>query len=79
MLLLKRKVDEEIRINSDIIVKVIAVSGNTVQLGIIAAPEIKIYRGEVYEMVKANTKQAAEESKVKLGVKLNNLSINKIN
>jgi carbon storage regulator CsrA len=47
MLVLARKVDEEIIIdNGRIRISVLGVSGSRVRLGVIAAPEIPVYRSE---------------------------------
>lgn len=47
MLVLTRKLDEEIRIDGDITVTVLELDGNRVRLGIKAPPEIRILRGEL--------------------------------
>ena len=46
MLVLSRKLDEEIVIAGNIIVKVISISGNRVRLGITAAEDVRIERPE---------------------------------
>jgi carbon storage regulator len=53
MLVLTRKSDEAFRIGDDITVTVLSIRGNQVQLGISAPPDVRIYRGEVYERIKA--------------------------
>ncbi|MBC7286493.1 MAG: carbon storage regulator CsrA [Armatimonadetes bacterium] len=60
MLVLTRQVDEEIIIGNQIVVKVLAVHGNQVRLGIEAPREVEVYRREVYEQIAAATKEAAE-------------------
>ncbi len=52
MLVLTRKVEESIVIGEDIEVKVLAVSGKSVKLGIIAPKELSVYRKELYEVIK---------------------------
>ena len=47
MLVLSRKKDEEIRIGSDVVVKVLKVRGNTVTLGIEAPDGVRILRAEL--------------------------------
>ncbi len=47
MLVLSRKVDGEIRIGDDIIIKVIDVRGRSVRLGIEAPAEVRILRSEL--------------------------------
>jgi carbon storage regulator CsrA len=46
MLVLRRKVGEEIRLGDGIIVKVLAVNGRAIRLGIEAPTSIPIWRGE---------------------------------
>jgi carbon storage regulator len=59
MLILSRKLDEKIIIGEDIIVTIVAVSGDTVKLGIDAPREVKVYRAEVYEeIIRANIEAA---------------------
>lgn len=53
MLVLTRKSDEAFRIGDDITVTVIGIRGNQVQIGITAPSEVRIYRGEIYEKIKA--------------------------
>jgi carbon storage regulator len=48
MLILTRKVDEVVRIGDEISIKVIAVRGNQVQIGIAAPKEIPVNREEVW-------------------------------
>lgn len=77
MLVLKRKLNEEIIINSDIKIKILSVSDSQVKIGIEAPNEVEIFRGEVFEKVKANLKAASEMSKEKvLGIA--ELKINKL-
>jgi carbon storage regulator len=52
MLVLTRKVDEGIIIGDNITIRVIAVEGNKVKLGIIANKDISIVREEIVEAVK---------------------------
>ncbi len=47
MLVLSRKVDEEIVIGNNVTIKVVKVIGNRVRLGISAPPSVNIRRGEV--------------------------------
>ena len=53
MLVLTRKSEESFRIGDDVIVTVLGIRGNQVQIGISAPPTIRIYRGEIYEKIKA--------------------------
>ncbi|HBE90929.1 MAG TPA: transcriptional regulator [Candidatus Andersenbacteria bacterium] len=47
MLVLSRKIGEEIVIDEEVVVRVLKISGSRVQLGFIAPPEIHIRRPEV--------------------------------
>ncbi|MFA7418990.1 MAG: carbon storage regulator CsrA [Melioribacteraceae bacterium] len=62
MLVLTRKINEEIKIGSDIVIKIISTSDNQVKIGIDAPKSIQILRGEVYEKIKESTLQAAKVS-----------------
>ena len=53
MLVLTRKSEEAFRIGDDITVTVLGIRGNQVQIGISAPPGMRIYRGEIYERIKA--------------------------
>jgi len=77
MLILKRKLDEEIIINSNIKVKILSVSESQVKIGIEAPIEVEIFRAEIFEKVKANLITASEHSKEKLKG-ISKLKLNKI-
>lgn len=59
MLVLTRKVGEEILIGDRINVKVIEISGNKVKLGIEAPAEMRIYREEILERIRSENRSAA--------------------
>jgi carbon storage regulator len=77
MLILTRKFDEEIKIGSEITVKVLSVSDGQVKLGITAPANVEIFRGEIYEKVKQVTIEASLQSKQKLA-DLSKLKLTKI-
>jgi carbon storage regulator len=51
MLVLSRKKNESIIINSDITVTVVEIRGDKVRLGIVAPKEVPVHRQEVYEAI----------------------------
>ncbi|MDP3150474.1 MAG: carbon storage regulator CsrA [Ignavibacteria bacterium] len=63
MLILTRKIDEEIIIDSEIKIKIISISENNIKLGITAPPNIEILRGEIYEKVVQSTREAISQIK----------------
>lgn len=62
MLVLTRKLGENISIGDDITVKVVSIRGRQVKLGIDAPKSLQVHRGEIYELIK-------EENKMAVGVK----------
>lgn len=59
MLVLSRKLEESIMIGDNIEIKVIAVHGETVKLGISAPRDIPVHRKEVYEEIEKENIRAA--------------------
>jgi len=59
MLALSRKVGERLVIGGNIVVTVVEVKGETVRLAIDAPREIPVYRGEVYDAIEKENRQAA--------------------
>lgn len=47
MLVLTRRIGEELVIDGNIIVKVLAVNGRTIRLGVTAPPEVAVLRQEI--------------------------------
>jgi carbon storage regulator len=60
MLILTRKLNEEIKIGNGITVKIVSISDNTVKIGIDAPQNIQIVRTELYEKVKETTMKAVK-------------------
>lgn len=59
MLALTRKVGERIVIGDDIVVTVVSIKGENIRMTIEAPKEIKIYRGEIFDAIATENKQAA--------------------
>lgn len=59
MLALTRKVGERIVIGDNIVVTVVSIKGDNIRMTIEAPKEIKIYRGEIFDAIAAENKEAA--------------------
>ena len=59
MLTISRRVGERILIGDGIVIEVVEVSGGSIRLGITAPKELRIYREELWERVKAEHEAAA--------------------
>ncbi|QHC93838.1 carbon storage regulator [Pseudomonas sp. R84] len=53
MLILTRKAGETIRINDDISITVLGVSGQQVRLGVTASANVEVHREEIYQRIQA--------------------------
>lgn len=53
MLILSRRIGEDIRIGDDIVVTVISVQGMQVKLGIAAPSAVAVHREEIYQRIQA--------------------------
>lgn len=62
MLVLTRKINEEVKIGSDITIKIITTSDNQVKIGFDAPKNVQILRGEVYEKIKESTIEATKST-----------------
>ena len=62
MLVLSRKKNESIIINSDITVVVVEIRGDKVRLGIEAPREVPVHRREVYDAIKRSGNQSISGS-----------------
>ena len=58
MLVLSRKIGQQIMIGQDITIKIVDVQGENVRIAIEAPKEIKIYRGEIYKAIVEENKHA---------------------
>ncbi|MGE5362978.1 MAG: carbon storage regulator [Bacteroidota bacterium] len=77
MLVLTRKLNEEIRIDQDIVIKIVSLSDSQVKIGIEAPSSHKILRGEMYEKLKEVTIEASRHSSEKLTDDLSKFKVNK--
>lgn len=51
MLVLSRKINEDIVIGEGVVVKVVSIRGDKVRLGIVAPRDVRVDRGEVHEKI----------------------------
>ncbi|WP_431029179.1 carbon storage regulator CsrA [Lysinibacillus sp. LZ02] len=58
MLVLSRKKTESIMIGDHIEVKILAVEGDQVKIGIVAPKSVKVHRSEVFEAIQEQNKAA---------------------
>ena len=62
MLVLSRKKTESIMIGDHIEVKILAVEGDQVKIGIVAPKSVKVHRSEVFEAIQQQNKEALNTS-----------------
>ena len=60
MLILSRKINEKVMIGDDIAISIIEVRGDQVRIGVDAPKNVKVYRQEVYDAIRAENKAASE-------------------
>ncbi|MCM0626376.1 carbon storage regulator CsrA [Lysinibacillus sp. OL1_EC] len=58
MLILSRKKNESIMIGEQIEVKILAIEGEQIKLGIVAPKEVTIHRAEVFREIQRQNKEA---------------------
>ena len=63
MLVLTRKLGENIRIGDNVKITVLEVRSGQVKIGIEAPPEIKVHREEIYERIQEENRRAKQEQK----------------
>ena len=66
MLILSRKLNECIVIDSRIIVKVVRVEGQIVKLGIQAPQDVPVHRQEIYDEIQRNNQEALTRMRMEL-------------
>jgi len=59
MLALTRRVGERIVIDDNIVITIVNIKGDNIRIAIDAPREIKVYRGELYDSIVQENKQAA--------------------
>lgn len=62
MLVLSRKITESIMIGDHIEVKILAIEGDQVKLGIVAPKSVKVHRSEVFEAIQEQNKESLNVS-----------------
>jgi carbon storage regulator len=74
MLVLKRQVGEKLVIGNEVVIEVLAVSGDGVRIGIAAPRETSVHRFEVFEEIQAINRAAAHVTTVATPAALANLA-----
>ncbi|MDR0390157.1 MAG: carbon storage regulator CsrA [Spirochaetaceae bacterium] len=64
MLILSRKVNEKIMIGEDISVSILEIRGDQVRIGIEAPRQVKVFRQEVFDAIKAENEAALNSNPV---------------
>ncbi|MCL2558344.1 MAG: carbon storage regulator CsrA [Treponema sp.] len=64
MLILSRKIDEKIVIGDDISVSIVEIRGDQVRVGVDAPKNVKVFRKEVFDAIKAENLAASESRPV---------------
>lgn len=59
MLILSRKIDEQIKIGDNITITIIEVRGDQVKVGIEAPKSVKVFREEVFKAIQKENKAAS--------------------
>ena len=59
MLVLTRKPGERLVIGDNVVITVVEVRGDNIRIGIDAPREVKVYRGEIYDAIVAENREAA--------------------
>jgi carbon storage regulator len=62
MLVLSRKVNQSVMIGDDIEIILLETKGDTAKIGIVAPRDVKVFRQEVYQAIKAENQRSAEMS-----------------
>jgi carbon storage regulator len=65
MLILSRREGESLTIGDDIVVTVVAITGNQIRLGIAAPREVRVLREEIYRAMQEENRAAASAPKAR--------------
>jgi carbon storage regulator len=60
VLVLSRKINQSVMIGDDIEIILLETKGDTAKIGIVAPDDVKIYRQEIYQAIKAENIRATE-------------------
>jgi carbon storage regulator len=63
MLVLSRKLNQEIRIGEKIVVRVLAIKGNQIRLGIVAPDNVSVVREEIMTKIPPPPRQSIPETR----------------
>lgn len=61
MLVLTRRISENLIIGDDVIITVLGVQGNQVRIGIDAPRDIPVHRGEIWERIQREKEEKGDE------------------
>jgi carbon storage regulator len=64
MLILSRKINEKIMIGDDISISIIDIRNDQVRIGVNAPKNVKVFREEVFDAIRAENKAASESTPV---------------
>jgi carbon storage regulator len=73
VLILTRRVGENVMVGDDIVISVVEVRGDAVRIGIQAPRSISVHREEVYRELQLANEQAASSSDAAVGAALDEL------
>lgn len=68
MLILSRKLEEEIKIGDSITIKILGIQEGQVRIGIDAPKEMKVFRAEIYQQIQKENEEAAKVSKSNVAI-----------
>jgi carbon storage regulator len=64
MLILSRKINEKIMIGDDISISIIDIRNDQVRIGVNAPKNVKVFREEVFDAIRAENKAASESAPI---------------